>query len=97
MSERDLIVRLARACAHGIRQKSFINELLIDEGFVAWDMPRAPFCGGYPPTYYGTSRLTGSSWKSLKKRLTEVGFIVTYGPEPKKMYDPRKIQLRFSV
>jgi len=97
MSERDLIVRLARACAHGHRQLGFVNELLIDEGYV--EAVPIPVSFGYgSASLYGDSRLSGSSFQSLRKRLTAVGFILKYeGKRSYEFYQKDKISMRFSV
>lgn len=86
MSDRDLVVRLARACAHGTRQMGFVNELLAGAGYVELD--------SFSNVNYGDSRLGGNSWRSLKKRLIANGFIVTMTPWDR---DRRTVEMRFSV
>lgn len=67
----DIVKRLARACARGNSQLGFVNELLADEG------QRYLEQYGYQKfVRYGDSRLGGTSWASLKKRLLSVGFII---------------------
>lgn len=86
MSERDLIIRLARSCGHGTRQVGFINELLDGPSYVEL----TPF--GH--IKYGDSGLGGKSWAATKKRLVANGFIIKMGPWYK---DRRTVEMRFSV
>lgn len=88
MPDRDLIVRLARACAHGTRQMGFVNELLAGASYVEIDH--------FDHVNYGDSRLSGNSWRSLKKRLVANGFIVTMGTWDKGVHH-RTVEMRFSV
>lgn len=67
----DIVKRLARACAHGNSQLGFVNELLADEG-----QRHVVVYGWEKFVHYGDSRLGGTSWLSLKKRLLSVGFII---------------------
>lgn len=86
MPNDDMIARLARACAHGTRQKGFINELLAGPSYVTL----SPF----DYVKYGDSELGGKSWAATKKRLVDNGFIITMGPWIK---DRRSVEMRFSV
>lgn len=94
MSEQDLIVRLARSCARGPRQLSFVNELLIDEGYQ--ELVPIPTVWEYT-SVYGDSRLSGSSYQGLKKRLIAVGFIIKREGEYPKPGEKRRVHMRFSV
>jgi len=93
MQQNDLIVRLARACAHGTRQMEFVNELLAGEAYCR--LVPIPFYGPQGlAVQYGDSRMGGQSWVSLKKRLVNNGFMVKMGPWEDNR---RTVDLRFSV
>ena len=83
----DMTARLARACARGTRQLGFVNELLAGEGYLKDD----PW--GYATL--GDSRLGRNSWKSLRTRLIENGFIIKFDDTAKR--GKRAVELRFSV
>ena len=84
----DLIPRLARAAAHGVRQKELVNELLA--GSVEVVDVYVP--GQYMPVKkYGNVRVSGSSWRNLRRRLTDNGFFFTYSE------DRRTITMKFSA
>lgn len=96
MSERDIIARLARACAHGHRQLEFVNELLADEGYSQLTNLNFFHYGSQAQAVlYGDTRLAGQSWASLKKRLVTNGFMVKMHPYDRN--HRRDIELRFSV
>lgn len=93
MSDRDLVVRLARACAHGTRQMEFVNEMLAGTAYCK--LVPIPFYGPYgQAVQYGDSRMGGKSWVSLKKRLINNGFMVKMTPWTDNR---REIELKFSV
>lgn len=93
-SLNDVIARLARECARGTRQLNFVNELLIDAGYIKYET--AYFNGhGQTVAYYGDSRLGHKSWQALRKRLTEAGFIIKY--DHQDPYKRTKATMRFSV
>jgi hypothetical protein len=96
MSESDVIVRLARACAHGHKQMEFVNELLAGETYGRL-VPIPVWVGRTQgqAMHYGDCRLGGPSWMSLKKRLINNGFIIRMGEYDKQ--GKRAINMRFSV
>ena len=69
----DLVRRLATSQARGVRQMSFINELLVGIP-VRYRLTVVP--GSYETTIYGESELARRSWNNLKRRLVSVGFLV---------------------
>lgn len=85
----DLVARLARAAAHGVRQKELVNEFLAG-GPVAIVDVHVP--GQFHPVkQYGSVRVGGGSWKNLRRRLTENGFFFTYSE------DRRTVTMKFSA
>lgn len=86
----DIVVRLARACAHGIRQKELVNELLTGPvDVVKYLIPS----GIYPKIYtnhYGSARVESSSFKNMSRRLVDNGFFFV------RSNDNRTIEMRFS-
>lgn len=71
----DIIRRLATSQARGDRQLSFINELLPGDP-VIYSYYNIPGVFNGVTTLYGNSKLSHASWKNLKKRLIQVGFVV---------------------
>lgn len=69
----DLVRRLATSQARGVRQMSFINELLVGIP-VRYKLTVVP--GSHETTIYGESELARRSWNNLKRRLVSVGFLV---------------------
>ena len=68
--------RLALACARGSRQSGLVNELLVG---------RAPMVyrniGGATYRQYGVSGVTGPSFRNLRRRLIQAGFVVVHDRE----------------
>ena len=96
MSDRDIVARLARACAHGHRQLEFVNELLAGEAYSQLTNLNFFHYGSQAQAVlYGDTRMAGSSWISLKKRLVANGFMIKMHPYDKS--HRREIELRFSV
>jgi hypothetical protein len=96
MSERDIIARLARACAHGHRQLEFVNELLAGEAYSKLTNLNFSLYGQQAQAIlYGDTRMSSQSWISLKKRLVTNGFMIKMHPYDKDYR--RDIELRFSV
>jgi hypothetical protein len=91
----DVVARLARACARGHRQLEFVNELLAGEAYCRLtELNFFHYGKQAQAVLYGDTRLSGSSWQNLRKRLIENGFMVKYSPWQD---DSRAIELRFSV
>lgn len=96
MSDRDIVARLARACAHGHRQLEFVNELLAGEGYAQWrNLNFFQYGQEARAVLYGDTGLTARSWVSLKKRLVANGFMIKMHPYDREYR--REIELRFSV
>ena len=89
----DILARLARACAHGTRQLEFVNELLVDQAYSRTQYH--PWAHGGYYTLYGDAKMQSSSFRSLKKRLVENGFMVKTSDMDQDGY--RDIRLSFSV
>jgi hypothetical protein len=89
-SDIDIIQRLALASAHGVRQKALVEELLKGPAYMVpnhWGMG------------IGKARCDPMSWRSLKKRLQQNGFVInqeTYA-EAQKQGRNRKIEMKFQV
>lgn len=84
----DLVPRLARAAAHGVRQKELVNELLAGPA----EIVEIHIPGQYSPVKkFGSARVGGKSWLSLRRRLTENGFFFTYSE------DRRTVTMKFSA
>ena len=84
MTDFSVIRRLATSQARGTRQLSLVNELLTFQP-VPSPLEQYPVAGGrgakgYSRSY-GESRLGHSSYVPLKRRLTEVGFILVANRE----------------
>ena len=83
MTDLSIIRRLATFQARGTRQLSLVNELLTFDA-VSVQADRIPqWRNGQQLTAvsYGESRLGHSSYVPLKRRLTEVGFILIANKE----------------
>ena len=83
MTDLSIIRRLATSQARGTRQLSLVNELLTFDA-VSIQVDRIPqWRNGQQLTAvsYGESRLGHSSYVPLKRRLTEVGFILVANKE----------------
>ena len=83
MTDFSVIRQLATSQARGTRQLSLVNELL---AFVTVPInldPIPQWRNGQQLTTvtYGDSRLRHSSYAPLKRRLTEVGFILVANKE----------------
>lgn len=86
---KDLINRLARACAHGIRQKELVNELLV--GPVKVERFLVP--GGAFPGYshrYGEAQVGAKSFQNMRRRLAANGFFFV------RSKDGTTIEMKFS-
>ena len=84
----ELIARLARSCAHGVRQMELVNELLVQPAQIT--KFHVPGQWGPPVNQYGGAHLGGSSFVNLKKRLVANGFFFDYN------HDRTQIRMRFS-
>ena len=83
MTDFSTIRRLATSQARGTRQLSLVNDLLTFDA-VSIQVDRIPqWRNGQQLTAvnYGESRLRHSSYAPLKRRLTEVGFILVANKE----------------
>lgn len=84
MTDFSVIRRLATSQARGTRQLSLVNELLTFQP-VPSPLEQYPVAGGRGARgiarTYGDSRLRHSSYVPLKRRLTEVGFILVANEE----------------
>jgi hypothetical protein len=65
----------------------FVNELLAGEGYRAFNQ--------WDRMMYGDSNMASSSWHSLRRRLTENGFILKMGTFDKNRR--QTIEMRFSA
>lgn len=85
---QDIIDRLARACAHGIRQKEVVNELLMGPVRIA----KYPIPGDFPnyAIRYGEAQVAASSFQNLRRRLAANGFFFV------RSKDGTKIEMKFS-
>lgn len=84
----DIIHRLAKACAHGKCQLALVEELLEGPAYTNqdyWGMKAGKAGVGY------------QSFKSLRKRLKENGFIVSVQTFKEAGHKPRKIEMKFEV
>ena len=79
MTDLSIIRRLATSQARGTRQLSLVNELLTFQP-VPSPLEQYPVAGGRGAKgysrNYGDSQLRHSSYVPLRRRLTEVGFIL---------------------
>lgn len=84
----DVISRLALACAHGTRQKALVGELLQGTAYIV-------------PTFWGFSiggaEVGSESWRNLKKRLKQNGFVVSQETSANKTGKYRKVTMKFEV
>lgn len=76
----NIVRRLATSQARGDRQLSFINELLSGNPIIYsfYDIPGKP---NGRTVHYGISQLSHASWRNLKKRLIQVGFVINENRE----------------
>lgn len=84
----DVIVRLAKACAHGKCQLALVEELLVGPAYINQD---------YFGFKLGKAKVGYQSWKSLKKRLTHNGFIIKQQTFKEAGNQPRKIEMKFEI
>jgi hypothetical protein len=84
----DIIARLAKACAHGKCQLALVEELLEGPAYINRD---------YWGFKAGKAGVGGESFRSLKKRLKENGFIVTVQTWKDAGDKPRRIEMKFVV
>jgi hypothetical protein len=84
----DVIHRLALACAHGIRQKALVEELLNGTAYVIpdkWGMR------------VGKAQVDPKSYQSLCKRLVANGFKITRETYANKTGKYPKIEMKFEM
>ena len=84
----DVIVRLAKACAHGKCQLALVEELLKGPAYINQD---------YWGMKAGNAGVGYQSFKSLRKRLKENGFIVSVQTFKEARNKPRKIEMKFEI
>jgi len=84
----DIVVRLAKACAHGKAQLALVEELLEGPSYITPD-----FWG----FRIGKAKVGYESWKSLKKRLTSNGFVIDQESFAKKTGQYRKVSMKFEI
>lgn len=84
----DIVVRLAKACAHGVRQAELVDELLSGPTYIKQD---------YFGFRIGTAKVGYESWKSLKKRLMKNGFVIHQETFANKTGPERKIVMKFEI
>lgn len=79
MIPQSIVRRLATSQARGVRQLGLVNELMTFEP-VTTRLEQYPVPGGQGAISYGRSygqsRLQHASYLPLRRRLTEVGFIL---------------------
>ena len=86
---KDIEMRLARSCAHGVRQKELVNELLA--GPIRVHLFEIPGAMRNVTLQYGSARVDRSSWKNLRSRLVANGF---YFVETR---DGFRVEMKFSA
>jgi hypothetical protein len=84
----DIIVRLAKACAHGKCQLALVEELLEGPAYIGRD---------YWGFKAGKAGVGGESFRSLRKRLKANGFIVSVQTWKDAGDKPRRIDMKFQV
>lgn len=84
----DIIVRLARSCAHGVRQMELVNELLVGPAKIV--IFYIPGKYGQTTAIYGEAQVGAASFTNLKRRLVQNGFFFV------RSKDDTKIEMRFS-
>lgn len=69
-----VLIRFLQSTARGCNQLSLINEF-VEKG---WTIPvytvTIPVNGGQTATLYGDTRLSGTSYRNLRKRMITAGF-----------------------
>jgi hypothetical protein len=84
----NIVLQLARACAHGVRQKQLVEELINGPVYIVqthW---------GYG---LGKANVDYQSWKNLKKRLTQNGFIISQESFKDKTGINRAVRMKYEV
>ena len=67
----SVVRRLALACTRGPKQASLVNELLVGSAPIGWYV-----FGQQSHREYGVSKVQGSSFRNLRRRLVQAGFVV---------------------
>ena len=67
----SVIRRLALSCARGSRQSGLVNELIVGRVLMTYRN-----IGGAAYRQYGVSGVTGPSFRNLRRRLIQAGFVV---------------------
>jgi hypothetical protein len=87
----EAVENLALACARGPRQYATIVEL-VAAGNLPMYLETIPTKYGYT-TRYGRARLPHASWRNMRKRLKEAGFLFDNAHGDIQMYwAPRRVK-----
>lgn len=84
----DIISRLAKACAHGKCQLALVEELLEGPAYIQQD---------YWGFKAGKAGVGSESFRSLRKRLKDNGFVVSVETYKAAGRNPRKIEMKFEI
>lgn len=84
----NIVLQLARACAHGNRQKALVEELINGPAYIERNY------WGYA---LGQAQVNYESWKNLKKRLSHNGFVITQESFKDKKGIKRAVHMKYEI